>query len=235
MILDNFKSFLSEASAWLCSSVPIQVSMLLQATLETLLMVTISSLSGLLIGGGLGLYLWHKSTDGLAPSSILHKLLGSLVNAVRSIPYVIFMVLLIPLTRFMTGSSIGVIAATFPLSLGAIFLFARLSEDTFHNTPKGLVEAGKVMGASVPHILRKIVLLESMPTLLAHFFNLVIMLIGFSAMAGAMGGGGLGDLALRYGYQRYDLAFLSMIVLLLICMVYIIQTAGDHVVRKLRR
>lgn len=145
------------------------------------------------------------------------------------------MVLLIPLTRIVIGSSIGVVAATFPLLLGAILLFARFAEDTFKNIPKGLIEVGKVMGATNFQILFKIVVFESMPQLIAHLTTLIVMLIGFSAMAGAIGGGGLGDLAIRYGYQRYDLPFLILIVIVLIALVQCVQFVGDTFSRKLRK
>ena len=220
---------------WMDVCTLLQANMLYTAALETFFMVGVASFCGLFGGGALGLYLFHKGPLGLDPSPFVHGVLGSFVSATRSIPYIIFMVLLIPLTRIITGSSIGMVAAAFPLSLGAILLFSRLAEDTFSTISKGLIEAGRVMGATKGHILLRIVVFESMPQLIAHFTNLIVMLIGFSAMAGAIGGGGLGDLAIRYGYQRYDLLFLSLVVVVLIFLVHIVQGLGDIFVRFLRR
>ena len=212
-----------------------QWSMLGRATLETLFMVSIASVVGFTCGGGVGLYIWNKGQAGLSPSPLLYKVLSLFINSGRSVPYIIFMVLLIPLTRICMGTSIGVVAATFPLTLGAILLFTRFAEDTFKNIPKGIVEMGQTLGASNLQILFKIVVFESMPQLTAHLTNMIVMLIGFSAMAGAIGGGGLGDLAIRYGYQRYDLPFLFLIVFILILMVQCVQGIGDFVARKMRK
>lgn len=211
------------------------LEMLWLATQQTLFMVIISGIFGFVLGTCVGIFLWYKSPRGLTPNSFIYNSLSFFINSGRSIPYIIFMVLLIPLTRVIVGTSIGMVAATLPLSLAAFLLYTRLAEETFQNTPKGLVEAGKVMGATRFQILRKIVFREAMPQLMAHLTNLMVMLIGFSAMAGAIGGGGLGDLAIRYGYQRYDLAFLLLIVIVLIVMVQIVQIIGDKVSGMLRK
>ena len=211
-----------------------QWHMILNSTLETLFMVFVSGSFGFITGVIMGIFLWNKSPNGLAPSPFTYRFLSLFVNSGRSIPYIIFMVLLIPFTRVLVGSSIGTIAATLPLSLAAFLLYTRLAEETFFTTPKGLIEAGKVMGATHFQILRKIVLKEALPQLVGHLTNLMVMLIGFSAMAGAIGGGGLGDLAIRYGYQRYDLVFLALIVIVLIIMVQIVQFVGESLARRLR-
>ncbi len=210
------------------------IDLILKGFLETVAMVTLSAALGFVIGTPIALFLWIISPVGLTPKPFWHKVNGFIINALRSIPYIIFMVLLLPLTRLIVGTSIGTLAATLPLSLAAILLYIRLAEDIFETLPKGLVEAGKTMGATKKQILIKIVFSESLPQLAAALTNLTVMLIGFSAMAGAVGGGGLGDLAIRYGYQRYDLLFLGVIVLVLVLMVQCVQMLGNHLVQKLR-
>jgi D-methionine transport system permease protein len=135
------------------------------------------------------------------------------------------------MTRLLVGSSIGTWAAIIPLSLASILLIARATEDTFKSIPKGLIEMGLSMGASSPFILHKIVLPEALSILISHITNITITLIGFSAMAGTVGGGGLGDLAIRYGYQRYDTALMLLIVFILLCLVQIVQTVGERLSR----
>lgn len=209
--------------------------MVLQSLLETLYMVSVSTLFGFCIGTPLALYLFLIQPKGLHPRRVTYALLSFFINAMRSIPYIIFMVLIIPLTRFLAGTSIGTMAATVPLSLASILLFTRFAEETFRQISPGLVEAGRVMGATNLQILFKIVLKESLPTLIASLTQLLIMLIGFSAMAGAVGGGGLGDLAIRYGYQRYNLELLFSIVVILIVLVQGVQYIGDRLVLYLRK
>lgn len=209
------------------------IDMLLKSTLETLWMVGISSFFGFSVGVPFALFLWSMQTKGILQCKLGYRLLSFVINSFRSIPYVIFMVLLIPVTRMLVGTSIGTCAASFPLSLAAILLFIRMAEDTFRMIPRGLIEAGLVMGATPLQIVREIVFKESLPSLISALTNLIVMLIGFSAMAGAVGGGGLGDLAIRYGYQRYDLELLSVIVVILIVLVQVVQGMGGYIVQKL--
>lgn len=211
------------------------IDMLLKSTFETLWMVGVSSFFGFSFGVPLALLLWSLETKGILRCRVGYQSLSFVINSFRSIPYVIFMVLLIPVTRLLIGTSIGTNAAAFPLSLAAILLFTRMAEDIFRTVPKGLIEAGRVMGATSMQIVRHIVFLESLPSLFSALTNLIVMLIGFSAMAGAVGGGGLGDLAIRYGYQRYDVHLLSVIVLILVVLVQSVQGVGGFIVRVLSR
>ena len=211
------------------------LDLLIPSFFETLFMVCVASIFGFVCGVPIALCLWKSSPHGIKPRPLMHKLLSLFINASRSIPYIIFMVLMIPLTRMLVGSSIGTLGATVPLTLASILLYTRFAEEAFYSIPKGMIEAGQVMAARNSQIIRKIVLSEAMPQLIAHLTTLVIMIIGFSAMAGAVGGGGLGDLAIRYGYQRYDILFLSVIVCVLIIMVQCVQMTGDWIVRKLRK
>lgn len=198
-------------------------------------MVVVASSLGFICGIPLALLLWVSSPHGLKPCALVYRVLSFLINTGRSIPYIIFMVLLIPVTRFLVGSSIGTLGATVPLSLAAILLYTRFAEESFSGISKGMIEAGKVMAATRMQIIRKIVLSEAMPQLMAHLTTLTVMLVGFSAMAGAVGGGGLGDLAIRYGYQRYDIVFLSIIVVILVVLVQSVQMTGDWLVQRLRK
>lgn len=211
------------------------IDMLVKSTFETLWMVGISSFCGFGFGVPLALLLWSLETKGILRCRWGYQILSFMINSLRSIPYVIFMVALIPLTRFLMGTSIGTNAAAFPLSLAAILLFTRMAEDIFRTLPKGLIEAGRVMGATSMHIVYHIVFRESLPALVSAITNLMVMLIGFSAMAGAVGGGGLGDLAIRYGYQRYDVQLLGVIVLILVLLVQCVQGIGGLIVRILSR
>jgi D-methionine transport system permease protein len=162
-------------------------------------------------------------------------MLGGCVNAIRSIPYIILVVLLMPVTRLIVGSSIGTLAAIIPLSLAGTLLIARMVEDSLRNVPQELVEVGLAMGASKRQIITKILLYEAMPSITAGITTVLINLIGFSAMAGTVGGGGLGDLAIRYGYQRYDLSLMGVIVVVLVILVQGIQMVGDFISRKLSK
>src|SRR5262249_44040291 len=159
------------------------------------------------------------------------NLLGSIVNAFRSIPYIILIVLLIPFTRLLVGSSIGLWAAIVPLAVAGFLLIARIGEEAFLTVPKELIETGQAMGATLRQIILKILIPEATPRLVGGITTIVINLIGFSAMAGAVGGGGLGDLAIRYGYQRYELVILAVIVIILVFFVQVVQMMGDYLIR----
>lgn len=206
--------------------------LLIQSTIETLLMVGGSTLIGLVVGVPLAVLLVLTGPGGLWKSLWFHHSLSAVVNAVRSIPYIIMMVLMIPLTRFLVGTSIGTWAALIPLSLASILLIAREAQGALRVVPKGLVESGLAMGAPTGQIVRKIMLSEALPTITSGTTTVVINIIGFSAMAGAVGGGGLGDLAIRYGYQRYDLTLLLIIVVILIVLVQLVQSFGEFLARR---
>ena len=181
--------------------------LIIQALFETLLMVFASSLIGIVFGFPLAMILFNY--DKMSKGKLFYHILSFLVNASRSIPY----------SRMIVGSSIGVYAAIIPLGVSAILLVARIIEDAFNNVASGLIEVGVAMGASKLQIFLKILIPEALPNIVAGITLVAINLVGFSAMAGAVGGGGLGDLAIRYGYQRYDLEILAIIVLILILLV----------------
>lgn len=201
---------------------------------ETLWMVGAASLISFLIGVLLALALWVTSPQGLKPWVFLHHSLGFLINALRSIPYIILVVLMMPITKVLVGTSIGSSAALVPLTLAGILLMARGIDDVFKALPGGLIEVGVAFGGTTSQILRTILLRESWPGIISAVTTVVINLIGFSAMAGAVGGGGLGDLAIRYGYQRYDIELMIIIVVALIVLVQGVQMMGDRISRSLQ-
>ena len=211
------------------------MALILQSFYETVFMVGAAAFFSTLLGLPLGIVLSVTASGGLYPHPWAHHALSSTVNAFRSIPYIILVVLLMPFTRLLVGSSIGTFAAVIPLSLAGILLTARITEEGLRTVPHGLIEVGVAMGATKRQIITKIILPESLPSISANFTMVLINLIGFSAMAGAVGGGGLGDLAIRYGYQRYDLTLLLVIVIILIILVQGVQMAGDLITRKLAR
>lgn len=209
--------------------------LLLEATLQTVVMIGVSTLAGGVMGLPLAVLLFTSDTGGLYENAALKRGVGFVVNALRSIPYIILIIALIPMTRLIAGSSIGTAAACVPLSLAAIMLMARVGEEALRTVPKGLIEAAQSMGATRFQIIMKVLLPECLPTLVGGSTLVIINLIGFSAMAGAIGGGGLGDLAIRYGYQRYQTDVVFQIVLILIALVQGIQMLGDGLARRLEK
>jgi D-methionine transport system permease protein len=210
-------------------------SLVLQSLTETLLMVGLSALASIVLGLPLAILLTITAPGGLAPKPVVYRSLDFLVNAARSIPYIILTVLLVPVTRHLVGTSIGTFAAIVPLSLAGTLLIARHACEALRMVPHGLIEVGLAMGASRLQIIRKIMLEESLPSLISGSTTVIINLIGFSAMAGAVGGGGLGDLAIRYGYQRYDITLMLIIVAILIVFVQLVQTGGNYMTRSLTK
>jgi D-methionine transport system permease protein len=200
---------------------------------ETVVMVGISGLLGSLIGVPLGVYLRLTDRGGVLANSTANRLLGTVVNAVRSTPFIILLVAVIPLTRLLTGSSIGTAAAVVPLTLAAGPFVARLVETALREVDHGLIEAAQAMGASTKQIVFKVMLPEALPGIVAALTITLVSLTGYSAMAGAIGGGGLGDLGIRYGYQRFLPEVMAAVVLLLIVFVQVLQSAGDRLVRRL--
>ena len=209
--------------------------LLFKALGETLLMVFGSTGIGILLGVPLGIILYNSSQTGLQPCKMLYQPFSFFVNGARSIPYIILTVLLIPFTRNLIGTSIGTGSAIVPLSIAAALLIARCVEDALQSVPKGLSEVGISLGASPFEIIRKILLPESMPPLIAGVTTVMINLVGYSAMAGTVGGGGLGDLAIRYGYQRYDTVLVILIVIILVILVQGIQMLGQWSANRYRR
>lgn len=211
------------------------LSSLWTATLETLYMVAVSATLAALLGLPLGLLLVITGPQGFLPNPGLNQILGSVVNAGRSLPFIILLVAIIPLTRLIVGTTIGSTAALVPLTLSAIPFYARVAETSLLEVDRGLVEAAESMGCSHWQIIRKVLIPEALPSLVLGLTIMVISLIGYSAMAGVVGGGGLGDLAIRYGYQRFDTRVMIITVILLILLVQVVQWAGDTIARQLRK
>ncbi len=200
---------------------------------ETVVMVGVSGVLGGLIGIPLGVFLRLTDTGGILQNGWSNRLVGGIVNAVRSTPFIILLVAIIPFTRLVTGSSIGTWAAVVPLTLAAAPFVARLVETALREVDNGLVEAAQSMGATTGQIVWKVLLPEALPGIVAGLTISFVSLTGYSAMAGAVGGGGLGDLGIRYGYQRFLPDVMLAVVVILIVFVQAIQSLGDWAVRRL--
>jgi len=207
----------------------------LVATWETIYMVLISTFLSYVFGLPLGIILVTTAKNHIMENKGLNRVLGSVVNAARSIPFIIFLILLIPLTRFLIGTSIGTVASIVPLTLAAIPFVARLVETSLKEIEQGLIEAAISMGANARQVIAKVLLPEAMPSLLLGVAITAINLVGYSAMAGTVGGGGVGDLAIRYGYQRYQTDVMLICVAILVVLVQILQFGGDYAAKKLNR
>lgn len=210
------------------------VQLLVQGLQETLLMVFISTAVALTLGTPLGVLLIITSPEHLWPRRFLHQALSGIVNAGRSLPFIILMVAIIPFTRLIVGTSIGTAAAIVPLSVAAIPFVARLVESALAEVDRGVIEAAVSMGASPWQIIRRVLFPEALPALILGATIAAISLVGYSAMAGAIGGGGLGDLAIRYGYQRFQGDVMLATVLILLALVELLQLAGDWLAKRMR-
>ena len=204
-----------------------------EATLETLQMVGLSALVVLVLGLPLGLLLRSVASDGLLPHRVASGVLGVVVNVLRALPFIILAVAVIPLTRAIVGTSLGWEAAVVPLSIGTVPFFARLVETAVRDVSPGKVEAARVMGSSTPKILAAVLVREALPAIVSGFTVTVIALIGYSAMVGAIGAGGLGFLAITYGFQRFDPVVLYTSVVVIVVLVTVVQVVGDAVARRL--
>lgn len=200
---------------------------------ETAVMVGISGGLGALVGIPLGVFLRLTDQGGVLQSPALNRTVGTVVNAVRSTPFIILLVAIIPFTRLLTGSSIGTAAAVVPLTIAAAPFVARLVETSLREVDHGLIEAAQAMGATTSQIVWKVLLPEALPGIVAGVTITLVSLTGYSAMAGAIGGGGLGDLGIRCGYQRFLPEVMLAVVLVLILFVQVVQSAGDWLVRRL--
>lgn len=209
--------------------------LLIQACVDTLYMVGWSTLIAALGGLPLGVLLVLTDRGGMLRNAPLNKVIGAVVNVGRSLPFIILLVALIPFTRLLVGTFIGPTAAIVPLAIGAIPFFARLVETAVREVDHGLVEAVQSMGGGTGTTVFKVLLPQALPSLVAGLTTTVIVLLGYSAMAGAVGGGGLGDLALTYGYQRFETNLMLATVGVLIVIVTLVQLLGDIVVRLLTR
>lgn len=211
------------------------INLLIQGLGETLQMTAISTIVATIIGVPLGVILVTTSKGHILENLALNRSLGALVNATRSIPFIILMVAIIPFTRIVAGTSIGTTAACVPLTIAAIPFLARLVETSIREISFGVIEAAQAMGASPLQIIRKVLLPEALPTIIDNITVLIVNLISYSAMAGAIGGGGLGDIAIRYGYQRFQGDVMLATIIILIILVQIIQMIGDGLSRKMNK
>jgi len=200
---------------------------------ETIYMVVVSMAIASAIGVPLGVLLHTTAKGQILENIVVNQTVGSVVNAVRSIPFIILMVAIIPLTRFIVGSAIGTTAAIVPLVIASIPFIGRQVETSLKEVPAGLVEAAQAMGATPFQIISRVLLPEAMPGIVSQLTTVIIALVGESAMAGAIGGGGLGDLAIRYGYQRFRPEVMLATVVVLIVLVQLVQFVGNTLAKKL--
>lgn len=211
------------------------IHLLWQGTLETLGMSVGATIIAVLVGVPLGVLLVLTHPQHLWPHRLIHHSLGVIINGLRSIPYIVLIVFLMPLTRVLVGTTIGTVAAMVPLSIAGSLLVARQVQGALFSVPRGLIDVGVANGATTFQITYSILLVEALPTIVSGLTTVTINLIGFSAMAGAVGGGGLGDLAIRYGYQRYDMPLMLIIVCILIALVQCVQMLGDFWAKRLQK
>lgn len=211
---------------------PAITNLLLKSLGETLYMLGVSAVIAAVIGIPLGILLVVTEKGGILSCPVLNKPLAFIVNVVRSIPFIILMVAIIPLTRLIAGTSIGTTAAIVPLTIAAIPYTARMVETSIREIPSGLIEAAESMGATPFQIIWKVFIPESLPSVIETMTVVVVTLIGSSAMAGTIGGGGLGDLAIRYGYQRFQADVMLATIIVLVIIVQLIQFIGNKLSRK---
>lgn len=209
------------------------IPLLSKALGETVYMVVVSMIVATIIGVPLGVLLHTTSKGQILESPTVNRVVGAVVNAVRSIPFIILLVAIIPFTRLLVGTAIGTTAAMVPLVIAAIPFIGRQVETSLKEVPFGLVEAAQSMGATPAQIIWKVLLPESMSSIVAQLTTVIISLVGESAMAGAVGGGGLGDLAIRYGYQRFRPEIMLATVIILIVLVQLVQALGNTLAKRL--
>ena len=211
------------------------IRLIAQSTLDTLAMVAVAAGLGTLFGLPLGVFLATSKRGELFAAPAANLLLGTLVNATRSTPFIILVVAIIPFTRLIAGTSIGTAAAIVPLTVASTPFIARLIEGAVREVDQGLVEAARAMGATPVQIIRKVLVPEALPAIVLGLTLALVSLIGFSAMVGAVGGGGLGDLGIRYGYQRFMPDVMAAVVAVLIVLVQLVQSVGDRLARHLNK
>jgi len=223
-LLDTFERFenLNAAELW-------------EATKDTLVMMAWSMLFTAVLGLALGVVLFLTSRRQLLAQPVVYAVLSVIVNILRSVPFVILMISMMPFTRLITGTTLGVQGSIPPLVVAAVPFFARLVETALREVDRGVIEAAQAMGASKLAIVTRVLLLEARPGLLAGVTITAVTLVSYTAMSGVIGGGGLGDLALRHGYQRFQPDVMLVTVALLVVLVQLLQTAGDHLVRRYSR
>ena len=214
---------------------PELIRLIWQSTLDTLIMVAVAGGIATLLGLPLGVFLATSKHGELFVAPAANAVLGALVNATRSTPFIILVVAIIPFTRLVVGTSIGTAAAIVPLTVAATPFIARLIEGAVREVDQGLVEAARAMGATPVQIVRKVLVPEALPAIVLGLTLALVSLIGFSAMVGAVGGGGLGDLGIRYGYQRFMPDVMAIVVAVLIVLVQLVQSIGDRLARRLNK
>lgn len=214
---------------------PAIVDQLLAALLDTLFMVGVAGVIGTALGLPLGVFLATSRSGEIFSAPFVNTVLGAAVNATRSTPFIILVVAIIPFTRLVAGTSIGTSAAIVPLTIAATPFIARIVEGAVREVDPGLIEAARAMGATPLQIVRKVLVPEALPAVVLGLTLSIVSLIGHSAMVGAVGGGGLGDLGIRYGYQRFMPEVMLAVVVILIALVQLVQSAGDTLARRLDR
>ena len=212
---------------------PVMIELFLRSLWETIVMTAASGAISLVAGLPLGLALVATGRGGIAEQLWVNRILGAIVNGFRSVPFIILLVALIPEIRLIAGTSIGTTAAIVPLSIAATPYYARIAEVSLREVDRGLLEAVRAMGGNRWALIREVLVPEALPGLVAGFTVTIVTLVGASAMAGAIGAGWLGDLAIRYGYQRFETTVMIAVVAVLIALVCLIQWAGDRLVARL--
>ncbi|GLR91934.1 methionine ABC transporter permease [Bradyrhizobium iriomotense] len=214
---------------------PEMINLIVQATGESLFMVSVAALLGTVFGLPIGVFLATSRKDELFAAPAVNAVLGMVVNATRSTPFIILVVAIIPFTRLIAGTSIGSTAAIVPLTIASTPFIARLVEAAIREVDAGLIETASSFGASPLQIVLKVLIPEALPGLVLALTLAVVSLLGYSAMVGAVGGGGLGDLGIRYGYQRFMPEMMLAVVVVLIALVQAVQSAGDYLARRVNR
>lgn len=208
---------------------------ILKALQETLIMVFASTIFSVILGFIPAILLTLTASDGLKPNKIIYNILDFIVNTLRSFPFVILMVIIIPFTRLLVGKTIGTAAAIVPLTIAAAPFVSRVIESALREVDKGVIEAAKAFGASNTQIIFKVMLKEAIPSIMSGITLTIISIVGYSAMAGTLGGGGLGDVAIRYGYQRFETGTMVVTCIILIIVVQALQALGNSFYNKLSK
>ncbi|HHR5859160.1 TPA: methionine ABC transporter permease MetI [Providencia alcalifaciens] len=208
------------------------ISLLISGTIDTIIMTFVSAILGFILGIPAGVLLYVTRRGQVMENTVLYSVISAVVNVFRSIPFIILLVWISPFTKFIVGSAIGIEGAIVPLTVGAIPFIARMVENALLEVPNGLIEASRAMGATPLQIIRKVLLPESLPGLINAATITLIMLVGYSAMGGAVGSGGLGQIAMQYGYYTYNPLVMNTVLVLLIVLVFIIQFTGEYLMKK---
>lgn len=209
--------------------------LIIPSLFETIYMVAVSTLCSLLIGFPLGILLVITEKGNIWEKPLFNKILGSIINILRSLPFIILMILVFPISEFIVGTQIGTTATIVPLSIAAAPFVARVMEGSLKEIDRGVIESSLAMGATVPQIIKKVLIPESLPSIVSGITLTIINLIGYSAMAGAIGGGGLGDLAIRFGFYRFQTDIMIVSVLIIILLVQGIQYLGNRISIKINK